>query len=67
MKAGAQFCDNCNAELGHSEEEKEIYRYPTVERSNPPPEIPNFCAKCGAEVKHTGVIRFCEECGAKLK
>jgi len=67
MRAGAQFCDNCNTELGHTEEEKETFEYPVVEKGSPPPEIPNFCETCGAEVKHTGIIKFCEECGAKLK
>ncbi|MFX1525388.1 MAG: zinc ribbon domain-containing protein [Promethearchaeota archaeon] len=67
MRVGSQFCDNCNAELGHTEEEKEIFKYPKVEKGTPLPEIPNFCTTCGAEVKHTGITRFCEECGAKLK
>ena len=67
MRAGAQFRDNCNTDLGHTEEEIETYKYPTVEKDSSPPEIPNFCETCGAEVKHTGVIKFCEECGAKLK
>ena len=67
MRAGAQFCDNCNIELEHTEEEKESFEYPIVEKDSPLPEMPNFCETCGAEVKHTGTIRFCEECGAKLK
>ncbi|MHA2180179.1 MAG: zinc ribbon domain-containing protein [Promethearchaeota archaeon] len=67
MKAGAQFCDNCNTELGHTEEEKEIFKYTEIEKGSPLPEIPNFCESCGAEVKHTGIIKFCEECGAKLR
>ena len=67
MRAEAQFCDNCDIELEHSEEDREIFKYPKVEKRSPLPEMPNFCETCGAEVKHTGVIRFCEECGAKLK
>jgi predicted amidophosphoribosyltransferase len=67
MRAGAQFCDNCNIELEHTEEEREIFEYQIIEKDSPLPENPNFCANCGAEIKNPGMIKFCEECGSKLK
>ena len=48
MRAGAQFCDKCNIELEHTEEEREIFNYQVIENGSPIPENPNFCASCGA-------------------
>jgi len=64
MRAGAQFCDNCNIELEHTEEEKESLEYPIVEKSSPLPEIPNFCEKpiCGLILYTMNFDSYCKAC-----
>ncbi len=67
LRANTQFCDNCNVELKHVEEERENFQYQIIERGAPPPEIPEFCSNCGAKLNNPTMIKFCEECGERIK
>ncbi|MFX1553837.1 MAG: zinc ribbon domain-containing protein [Promethearchaeota archaeon] len=66
MRVDTKFCDNCNIELEHSIEEREVFKYETLKKGSPSPKIPNFCPNCGKELKNAGAIKYCEACGEKI-
>ncbi|MFX0140015.1 MAG: zinc ribbon domain-containing protein [Candidatus Hodarchaeota archaeon] len=66
MRVDTKFCDNCNIELEHTIEEREIFKYKASKKSSPLPEKPNFCSNCGIEIKNPETIKYCEECGEKI-
>lgn len=66
IRSDTKFCDNCNMELEHTVEEKEIFDYEILKEGSPLPKKYNFCSNCGAKLKGTGMIEICEECGEKI-
>ena len=66
MRVDTKFCENCNIELKHTEQEKQSFKYEVLKKGSPLPEKPNFCANCGARLNDIESIKFCEECGEKI-
>jgi len=66
MPVDTKFCDNCNIELEHTIQQKEIFEYEIIEKGGPLPIKPNFCANCGAKLASPESIKYCEECGEKV-
>ncbi len=66
MRVDTKFCDNCNIELDHTVEERDIFKYEPLKKGSPLPKIHNFCSNCGKELKNAGTIKICEECGEKI-
>ena len=64
MRVDTKFCENCNIELKHTEQEQKTFEYEVVQKDSPVK--PNFCANCGGKLKNTETIKFCEECGEKI-
>jgi predicted amidophosphoribosyltransferase len=67
LRVNTKFCDNCNIELEHSVEQREVFKHEPLKKGFPSPKISRFCSNCGNEIKNIEDSIFCEECGERLQ